>query len=317
MIISLKKFTNSESRIWDNFCCKCIQATFLHTRNFLSYHGDKFEDYSLFIEEKNKIIGLFPAAINPSDPQEIISHPGITYGGILHHGNLQGEKMLQILLLIRKYYSSKKFIKLTYKAVPYFYHQFPSQDDIYGLFRLNAKRTRSDLTSIIDLEKPFFLSERRKRSLKKSKIINSSITTDKRYLSDLWGVLQKNLMRKYGVSPIHTLKEIKQLSERFPENIITVYGLIDKIVEAGVVLFVTPTTFHAQYIASTERAQRFSLLDLIFEFCIESAISQNKSWFDFGTSNENNGLVLNSGLYQFKSEFGGGGAVHDYFEIEL
>ena len=38
---------------------------------------------------------------------------------------------------------------------------------------------------------------------------------------------------------------------------------------------------------------------------------------DFGTSNENSGMYLNDGLYKYKTEFGGGGVVHEYFEFCL
>jgi hypothetical protein len=36
-----------------------------------------------------------------------------------------------------------------------------------------------------------------------------------------------------------------------------------------------------------------------------------------GISTEQQGTVLNDGLYRFKSEFGGGGVVHEFFEIDL
>jgi lipid II:glycine glycyltransferase (peptidoglycan interpeptide bridge formation enzyme) len=60
-----------------------------------------------------------------------------------------------------------------------------------------------------------------------------------------------------------------------------------------------------------------SALDAVIEHCIEQAMRDAKRWFDFGISTESQGLVLNEGLYRFKSEFGGGGTVHEFFEIDL
>ena len=58
-------------------------------------------------------------------------------------------------------------------------------------------------------------------------------------------------------------------------------------------------------------------LDAIFEAAIQKAILAEARYFDFGTSNEDGGKVLNSGLYQFKSEFGGGGVAHEFYQLNI
>ena len=70
-----------------------------------------------------------------------------------------------------------------------------------------------------------------------------------------------------------------------------------------------------QYIASSELGNANSALDAVFQKIISSAKDNEVRYFDFGTSNENEGKILNNGLYKFKTEFGGGGAVHEYYEI--
>ncbi len=62
-------------------------ATFLHTRRFLAYHQDRFKDVSLLLANDKGIVGLFPAALDPAEARTVVSHPGITYGGLLHSGN--------------------------------------------------------------------------------------------------------------------------------------------------------------------------------------------------------------------------------------
>ena len=51
---------------------------------------------------------------------------------------------------------------------------------------------------------------------------------------------------------------------------------------------------------SNSNGYEVSGLDLIFEYSIDKAIQEKKRWFDFGISNENQGKLLNEGLYQFK-----------------
>ena len=175
-------------------------------------------------------------------------HPGITYGGLLHQGRLRGERMIKSLEKIRQHYAAQGRTRLIYKVVPAFYHQSPAQDDLYALFRLGAQRTRCDLSCAIDLQHRLPVSERRRRSLKNAIKAGVEIVEGNQNLYALWEVLTSNLASKHGAKPVHTLSEITVLAERFPSNIRCVCGHLNEKIVAGVLMFVSPTTHHAQYI---------------------------------------------------------------------
>lgn len=301
---------------WDQFCQLSQNATFLHTRSFLNYHGNRFQDQSLIIRDSGVLIGLFPAAVDPSNKRVIVSHPGATFGGVIHQGRLTGSKMIETLKEIINYYKKLGFSKILYKAVPHIYCTVPSQDDSYAMFRTHAKRVRCDLSSCVDLQFQRKLNSRRRRGIQKSLAV-LTISNDNRYLDQLWPVLQDNLQRKHYAMPVHSLEEMKVLLTKFPKNIQLKVGLIDDRVEAGVVLFTCQKVCHAQYIAASKIGYMCAALDAIFNDAIMSARESNKQFFDFGTSNENAGIYLNDGLYKYKTEFGGGGVVHEYFEFCL
>lgn len=317
MTINVRPYNLIDANAWDDFSKDSLQSTLLHTRRFLSYHGERFTDCSLIIEDDGKWVGLFPAALSPSDSKLVVSHPGITYGGIIHQGSLRGERMIDALKMIRQHYASLGLANLLYKAVPKFYHRAPSEDDLYALFRIGAKRTRVDLSSTIDLQHRLPISERRRKCLKKAIKIGVEIVEGEQYLPALWDVLSENLKRKHGLLPVHKLQEIQLLTLRFPENISCVCGVVKNKVEAGILLFITPTTYHAQYIASSETGYDVSALDAVFDNCIQVAQENGKRWFDFGVSTEGGGLILNDGLCRFKSEFGAGGTVNEFYELDL
>lgn len=317
MNLSVRPYHDNEADIWDSFSKNSLQATLLHSRRFLSYHGDRFCDRSLIIENKGKCVGLFPAAVDPDDCSCVVSHPGITYGGVLHQGKLRGEHMIQALSEICNYYRLHGYTRLIYKAVPFFYHRAPSQDDLYALFRLGGIRYRCDLSSTIDLKQRLPINERRRRSLKKAVKAGVEIVEGKEYLGLLWPILIENLANKHGVKPVHTLKEILALADKFPDQIRCVCANLSGTIVAGILLFITHTAHHAQYIASSIYGYEISALDLLFDYCIERAITDGRRWFDFGISNECQGKKLNDNLYAFKSEFGGGGIVHDFYELSL
>ena len=314
-MIQVRSFQEADAVRWDEFCADAFAATFLHTRQFLSYHGDRFLDQSLILEDDEHWIGIFPAAQHPSDRTCIVSHPGITYGGLLHSGRLRGENMIEAMECIRRHYQQLGYKQLIYKAVPHIYHRAPTQEDLYALFRLGAKRIRCDLSSTIDLANRLQSSQRRQRSLKKAQDAGICVDEGIKFTAPLWNVLVENLARKFNAAPVHSFGEIDLLAKRFPDNIRFVAGLLNGRVEAGVVLFVTPMTHHAQYITASATGNKTCALDMIFDHCIASASKQYARWFDFGTSNEDGGRVLNDGLYRFKSEFGGGGVTHEFFEL--
>jgi hypothetical protein len=293
-------------------------ATFFHTRRFLAYHGDRFKDVSLVLrDEGGRIVGLFPAAVDPADSQRVSSHPGITFGGLLHDGGLYGDTMIESLAALRSHYAESGFQALRYKAVPHIYHLRPAGDDLYALFRAQATRYRCDLSSAIDLTSRGAPSSRRLRGLKKAFKGGVSVHEGAEYIAPLWEVLKQNLQQKHGAKPVHSLEEIVTLHTHFPEHIIFVVARLESEVIAGVVLFLSQRVTHVQYVASGDLGSNLGALDAVFAHCIERSAERGAKYFDFGTSNEHEGQYLNSGLYQFKSEFGGGGVAYESYEVNL
>jgi hypothetical protein len=316
MSITIVPYNCKYEKDWNEFCKDALNATLLHTRDFLSYHNDRFRDLSVLIYESGKLSGIFPAAESLTDCKLVVSHPGATFGGVAHQGRLAGTRMIETMTNLGNYYRGMGYHRLHYKAVPFIYAKSPMQDDIYALFRLGAQRVRCDLSCAIDLSNRRPASKRRIRGLKKAKKF-ATLSSDPALLNKAWDVVADNLSRKHVATPVHTLTELQLLRDRFQKQIIVRSALIDGQVEASVIFFNTPNVWHAQYIAASERAYDISALDYIFEASINEATLEGVKYFDFGTSNEDDGKVLNDGLFRFKSEFGGGGVAHEFYELSL
>jgi hypothetical protein len=311
-------YSEQDAVRWDQFVADAPMATFLHTRRFLSYHGDRFRDASLLLtNEEDHLIALLPAAVDPADESRVLSHPGITFGGLLHQSQTNGARTIEAFELIRAHYLEAGFSAFRYKAIPHIYQQTPSADDLYALFRMGANRYRCDLGCAIDLATRPSSSQRRRRGSKKALNAGVAINEGAVYIDDLWSVLEENLNRKYGATPVHTRDEIVRLHTLFPDNIRFIVGKHESRVIAGVVLFVSPRVTRTQYIASSEVGYTLCALDAIMEYCIKQAAERGARYFDFGASNEDEGRRLNEGLYQFKSEFGGGGVAYEAYELNL
>jgi hypothetical protein len=318
MTLTVRRYETRDAAEWDNLVAASWNGTFLHGRKFLSYHGERFQDISLVIEDaRGRTVGVFPAAYDKAQEDIAVSHPGLTYGGVVHVGRLQGTAMLEALQVIAWSYREEGLHHLRYKAVPYIYHRVPSSDDLYALFRLGARRYRCDLSTTIDLEFRLGPSKLRRRDLRKAQRFGVQVESGPHYLAPFWTILEQNLASKYKTRPVHTLEEITKLNRMFPDQIECVVGLTGGEVAAGIVLFRAQKVVHVQYIASTTTGNTVAALTAVMDHAIAMSKECGVRYFDFGISNEHEGRTLNEGLHRFKTSFGGGGVVHEFYELDL
>jgi hypothetical protein len=76
-------------------------------------------------------------------------------------------------------------------------------------------------------------------------------------------------------------------------------------------------TLHIQYMSASESGRTHQAMDLLVQIVLTRAEQADVSFLDFGHSNEDGGRLLNEGLYQFKSKFGGGGVPLLEFSLSL
>ena len=310
--IRITRFTPDMAREWDVFVDESRNGTFLHKRGYMDYHADRFADHSLLIYCNDKLVALLPAHIKD---KAFCSHNGLTYGGLLLKKESTTEEVLGIFDMLTKYIAENTdAVTLIYKPTPHIYHSYPCEEDLYALFRNNARITERKISSAIQLNVPLRIGGRRKiTNAVKSRL---QIVEDDNFAA-FWNILDKRLQDKYGVAPVHTLQEIELLKERFPSNI-KLFCVTDEQngMLGGVALFVTEQVVHMQYSATTEEGRRISALDYLYEYLITERFT-NKEYFDFGISVEDGGQYLNSGLIAYKERLGGRGIVYDTYVIDL
>ena len=312
--VRVRPYERRDAGGWDHLVRASWNGTFLHTRRFLGYHGDRFVDRSLVaFDGKDRLVGVLPAASPAGEAASVTSHPGATYGGWVHAGGLQGARMIEAFEAAAEAWTRAGLRELRYKAVPHIYPRVPAGDDLYALFRLGADRDRCDLSATIDLAGRPKPRSRRRRGHRAALRAGIVVARGPGYLREFWPVLEDNLRRKHDARPVHTIEEIELLQDLFPTQVQCVVGRLGGRTVAGVVLFKSPRVTHAQYIASSPEGYEASALDAIFDACITSAADEGAHHFDFGTSTEQAGAYLNEGLYTFKTEFGAGGVVCEFF----
>jgi hypothetical protein len=222
--------------------------------------------------------------------------------------------MLFVFESLKEYVRKNNIVRLIYKRVPTIYNTYPSDEDLYALFRNGAKLVRRDVASTIYLPDRVGFSERRRRGVKKS-IKNGVFVQESNNYEEYISILSEILSKYHNATPVHTADEIKLLANRFPENI-KLYVAYNKNNEmlAGVLVYITPNVVHTQYIANSNEGRQCGALDAVMDYLINNCYSE-KEYFDFGISTEKEGLFLNEGLISQKQEFGGRAIAYDFYEL--
>lgn len=313
MTIKVKKYNNKYNTVWDEFVENSKNGTFMLKRNYMDYHSDRFQDNSLMFFDDNKLIALLPASLHNN---ELHSHGGLTYGGFIVNTKLTTQKMLDIFNEMSDFSVKNHIARFIYKRIPSIYHLYPADEDLYALFKYGAQLIRRDISAAILIEDKIKFSELRKRCVKKAIKNNLFVKQSLDYKTYI-DILSKVLKEHHNAKPVHTAEELILLSSRFP-NEIKLFGAFDNAnnMYAGVLIFDTKQTVHAQYIATSEQGRELGALDLVFDYLINE-YSQGKKYFDFGISTENNGMYLNNGLISQKEGFGGRGVVYDFYELNM
>lgn len=308
----IEKYSDKYKNQWDNFIQNAKNGTFLFKRNFMEYHADRFEDFSLLIFEKNKLLGVFPANKNKN---QVYSHQGLTYGGLILPKKIKFEKTISAFKALLAYLEKHKIEKLILKLLPKIYHTYPADEIDYLLFILKAKLTKTDLSSTILQSEALKIQSNRVEGVKKAKKQNLEIekTTD---FQAFWNqILIPNLAKTHQAKPVHNIKEISYLAEKFPKNIHQYNVKKENNMVGGCTVFETKNVAHIQYISADKNKQQLGTLDFLFQHLIEKEFKE-KTYFDFGISNENHGLNLNKGLLYWKECFGARGIAYQTYEIQ-
>lgn len=315
--IEVIPYESSLAGAWDDLVAASTNGTFLHTRRFIGYHGDRFDDRSLIALQNGQMVGVMAAAVDPGDSSVVVSHPGLSYGGIVRSSKLTAGDIDAVVSGVIAHYRGQGFSSLRYKPVPAMYHARPAQDDEWALYRAGARVVRLDLGVAIYNPKRFPLNSNRRRSLKRAVNNGIVLSRDRAHYASYWEVLAERLAQRHGAKPVHTLAEIEYIQGLFPDEVELISALVGDEVAAGVVLFRSPTVTTAQYIASNEEGRRLSALDLVFEDAIGESIRRGDGWFNFGISTEQGGTVLNESLYDYKFSFGAGGVTQSHYELAI
>lgn len=316
--VTIERYSPERAGEWDTFVRESRNGTFLLLRDYMDYHSDRFEDFSLMARHRGRLLGVLPANITADENSRRVlhSHQGLTYGGWVLP--MRHYDATDALPLWRSWLTACREWGITeadYKPMPWIFTRVPAQDDEYMLFRTGSVMTECNLSTAVDLRAPRGLNTLQRRHLRHALALNPEIS-ETRDCEAFWRMLDDCLRERHEASPVHTAAELQLLMDRFPDNIRIHEVRAEGRLMAGVCVYDTGVTAHTQYIATTPEGRRCNMLTPLMVHLMESVYA-GRRYFDFGTSNEDRGRVLNDGLVRQKCAYGGSGVVFTRWRIDV
>lgn len=311
--MEIRRYRREDKELWNSFVSKARNATFLFDRNYMDYHADRFDDNSFMFYHKGKLKAVLPANVAGDT---LYSHQGLTYGGLLLDKKATVEDVLECFDSLNSWLRENGISKVVYKALPWIYQQYPSEEDLYALtWKCKAQLISRNIASTIVIDNKLKFAESRKSGIRKALSLNIEVG-ESNDVDCFWHVLEDNLGNRYNAKPVHTASEMKLLMSRFPNNIKLYVAKMNGEIVGGTLIYVTPQVVHTQYISASVEGKKHGALDLLFDYIINKVYA-NCRYFDFGKSTEQGGAYLNEPLIFQKEGFGGRGVCYDWYQWEL
>lgn len=143
---------------------------------------------------------------------------------------------------MKQYAKDNKIEKLIYKRIPAIYQTYPSDEDLYALFRYDAKLIRRDIGYTVDIQNQIKWIQAIRTNFNKATKNNITARISV-YYEEYHKILSDTLDLAHKTNPVHSIKEMELLAKQFPENIQLVCSYKDDQIVSGAWLFIEKTQY--------------------------------------------------------------------------
>lgn len=326
-------YSINKKDLWNHFVSSSKSGSFILHRNFIDFQDEVYFDCSVLVYDvseisdteadhtldPNYLLAVFPANWVESE-RCVYSHQGLPYGGLILKDEVTAKEVANILQAIMLYYLRyMQAEKVIYKAIPYIYSAYPSAEDLYSLFRANAKLVDRQLSSALFIKNPIRMNPIRMRKAKRAIdygfYIDRLTDGDNVSLTAYWDLLTR-VKAENGTTPDHTLEDIARLMQNFPKEIKLYLVRSGSDIVSGAIVFECKRVAYIYYLVSTEEGRLQGAVDLLLRHLINERYKQME-FIDMGPSNYRNRWDINESILHQKEEFGGRAVCYDTYEVYL
>lgn len=304
-MIEVVDYTPSWSDRWDAFVRDSNNGTMFHLQKFLGYHERSFDWNHLLFLQHGSLVAALPASRMGTTLESPI---GASYGSFVTR-DIPFALSLEIVDAFAQYCRDRKFERALLTPPPFIYSRTISQNLDYALayrgfqFDKHYISHAIRLTGTTDLSSFGSTARRYVRKYLREQEISVSLSTD---LDAFYPILLQN-KQKHGVTPTHTLAELKRLQTLFPEDIrlflVTRKG---KPIAGSLVFICNPRVALCFYNMLLYDYEHFHPIHAVMYEVIRWASSNGYAWLDLGVSQDTadkDPMTPATSLIRFKEQF--------------
>lgn len=304
---------------WDRLVARSPAGTVLHSRRFLDYHGQRFDDVSLVQAGRNGLDFILPMVRHPSRPGVAVSHLGSSFGGVVGRPSVPRDSW-RFLRNACRALLEQDFHTLVYKTTPPALLPQPC-DDVLPLLLQAGRITHCDLWAALPLERAAPLPKVWAYEVGRAE--RKGLAIERVRTEEVWrefhGLLSARLRGKFGAAPAHSAAELADLAARLGEQW---RGVMVRSAEGealAALLFIDygQGVLHNQYNAATERGLTLGASSYGIARALIEAHGAGFRCFSFGRSTLEDGWGVNHKLAAFKQQFGAGTSAQLTIEADL
>jgi hypothetical protein len=286
---------------WDDLVSHAANSSLIHFRDYMEYHQDRFEDRSFLIYHHGKLVALLPLE---GEGKELYSHRGLTFGGLLTVPQLNASEMAGLIQHLLNVLRNLGVVTLSVKEMPSFFWTCPDHLARWRTSTEHLNLEAKDLKSFYAVPLPAKVEDRGKRwGIKKATAEGLQVRRSGDFETFWRKILEPNLADRHNAKPVHSLFEIENLREKFPETIQLWTVVKEDEMMGGCVLYLHREVAHCQYLSASPSGRANRALDLLFGILIQR-LSPHYSYLSLGTAINTTTNLPDRGLVHWKESWG-------------
>ena len=311
----VKIYNQSDCLVWNAFVSNSKNATFLFNRDFMEYHQDRFDDYSLMIYKNDKLVSLLPANKNGAI---VYSHQGLTYGDLVFINDLDTKQRQVVYEAMLLFFQTQNIKKVVIKSLPKFYDCQKSISFNPWLTQDNSLVSKQNMVLAIDYNADYKIHKTKLKRYNKFQRNGFIIKQGRQELDVFWSaILVNRLEEKHNSKPVHSILEIQDLHFKFEQEINQYNIYQNEEVLAGITIFKKGLVVKSQYAMATIAGERLGALDMLFVYLIEMFKSDGMRYFSMGSVTDDSKLGYSQGMLKQKQELGCTTYIQDIIKLDI
>jgi hypothetical protein len=309
--------TQSQLSSWDTFVRHSCNGTLFQRRDFLLYHGSKFDHGQryLVISKGDSPVALISVHIDSLG--SVKSPYGGSYGGFVFKSPPSLNLSRTCISLFLDWCRINSAISIRITPTPAFCSRQSTDTFLYALLQSGFIAICRDISSVVELTCVTssinnYISGKTRNIIRsaRSKGITVIHNAD---LDDVWPLLQATYIR-HKATPAHSYADLLYLTHCLPDNIHLSLARKDSTNLAAIVEFTVNSLVQSSFYFCRSDVPSQGLSLLVVD-ALERALARKYKFYDFGTSTVNS--HSRDSVFSFKEGFGASGYFRDTYEYLL